>query len=262
VEDASRWLARSEDTIPSGLHWLSARERDRLDQFRFTKRRTEFLLRRWAGKSAVARATGLPADSGTAVRIEVLNHPSGAPFVEVDGRRADLDVSLSDRAGTAVGLVGALGSGPGTLGVDLEVVEPRSRGFVSDFLTDSEAAWVEHRRAQDGEDGWQEAANLVWSAKEAALKVLRVGLRADTRTVDVTVEEERRDDGWAPLLVDSVRGGRMPGWWRRDGLFVLTVAYAAGGAVPEPPALLTGGSDLAAATPVHTWMQQHRVTGK
>jgi 4'-phosphopantetheinyl transferase len=262
VEDAARWLARSEDTIPSGLDWLSPRERDRLEQFRFTKRRTEFLLRRWAGKSAVAHASGLSADSAAAARIEVLNHPSGAPFVELDGRRADLDVSLSDRAGTAVALVGALGSGPGTLGVDLEVVEPRSTGFVSDFFTDSEAAWVEHRRARDGQDGWQEAANLVWSAKEAALKVMRVGLRADTRTVDVTVEEERRDDGWGPLVVSSIRGGRMPGWWRRDGLFVLTVAYAAGGAVPEPPALLKGGSDLADAKPVHSWMQQHIVTPK
>ncbi len=244
-----RWLACAEHEMPDGLDWLSARERARLDQLRFTKRRTEFLLRRWTGKRAVVAA--LPAAPQNLARVELLNHPSGAPYVEIDARRADVDVSLSDRAGAAVGLVGVVGAGVGTLGVDLELVEPRTERFVTDFLTAAEAAYVHRRREGFGEDGWQAAANLVWSAKEAALKVLRVGLRADTRTVEVSLDHDRRADGWSTLVVRSAAGQVFPGWWRRDGAFVLTVAFAQ---PHEPPALMAGGVQLAGTTPVHTWV--------
>lgn len=239
--------------MPPGLDWLSPRELTRLERFRFPKRRTEYLLRRWAGKSAVARSVGWTTDSATVRRVELLNHVTGAPYVELDGRPTELDVSLSDRAGTAVALVGATGSGPASLGIDLEIVESRSAGFVDDFLTEAERAWVHDRRLRDGEDGWQEAANLTWSAKEAALKVLRVGLRADTRTVEVVVDESPRADGWASLVLTSA-AGVMPGWWRRDGVFLLTVAYPPGVTRPGPPVVVPGGVDLVSAVPVHSWM--------
>lgn len=254
MQDRPAWLAQNEATMPAGLDWLSPRERARVERLRFPKRRTEHLLRRWVGKTAVARSIGWTIDRGTVSRIELLNHPGGAPYVEVDGRRADLEVSLSDRAGTAVALVGPAGSDSGALGIDLEIVESRSEGFVVDFLTEAERTWVHARRVRDGEDGWQEAANLTWSAKEAALKVLRVGLRADTRTVEVTVDESRRADGWAAMVLTSAAVGVLPGWWRRDGVFLLTVAYPPGSARPEPPAVVPGGVDLATAVPVHSWM--------
>jgi 4'-phosphopantetheinyl transferase len=245
-----RWMACGEHEVPDGVDWMSQRERSRLDQVRFTKRRTEFLLRRWTGKRAVAVAVGWPPDDALA-RIEMLNHPTGAPYVEIDGAPGGMDVSLTDRAGWAVGLVGAPGTTAGSLGVDLELVEPRTERFVADFLTAGEAAYVHGRRDSHGQDGWDAAANLLWSAKESALKVLRVGLRADTRTVEVEVDHRVRDDGWAALTVRSVRGETFPGWWRRDGVFVLTIAFAR---PHDPPALMAGGADLAAAEPVHSWL--------
>ncbi len=249
-----RWLACAEHEVPADLGWLSERELARLGQLRFTKRRTEFLLRRWTGKRAVSTALGAAVDvshRSALARIEMLNHPSGAPFVEIDGAPGGMDVSLSDRAGCAVGLVGAAGTGPGSVGIDLELVEPRTERFVEDFLTPGEAAYVRDRRRSHGEDGWQSAANLVWSAKEAALKVLRVGLMADTRTVEVTVDDSARPDGWAALVVRSVRGEVFPGWWRRDGAFVLTIAFAE---PHDPPDLLEGGADLGATVPTHSWL--------
>ena len=185
-------------------------------------------------------------------RVEVANLPTGAPVVLVDGAPAGLEVSLTDRAGWAVCLVGVPGA---RVGCDVEIAEPRSEGFVADFLTAQERRYVaslegEHRDA---------AANLVWSAKESALKVLQTGLRRDTRSVDVVLTSPAGvppgggHAGWAPLEVRSAEGGRMPGWWRRDGVFLVTVASEQ----PMPaPAPLPGSADLARAVPVHSWLTQ------
>ena len=75
---------------------------------RFTKRRTEYRLRRYAGKRAVAVALGLTdrlAEPSRLAGVEMLNRPGGAPFVRLDGQDASVDVSLTDRAGWAVCLV-------------------------------------------------------------------------------------------------------------------------------------------------------------
>lgn len=238
-----RWLARGEHELPQTEEWLSHRELDYASGLRFTKRRTEFLLRRWTGKQAVALTTGLRTTPAELARIEIANRPSGAPFVLLDGNEVDFDVSVTDRAGWAICLVGV---DLGRVGCDLELVEPRSAGFVADFLTPFEQEYV---AAQP--DG-HAAANLMWSAKESALKVLRTGLRRDTRSVEVHVHEPDVT-GWGLLEVRSVEGAHFPGWWRRDGSFVLTVASDR----PfPPPEVLAGSADLASAQPVHSWTER------
>lgn len=247
-----RWYSCGEDAIPAGESWLVPRERERLARMRFTKRRTEYQLRRCAGKRAVAAALDLPHDPATLGRIAMLNAPGGAPYAELDGSPAGFDVSLTDRAGHAVALLGEPGSMPsGSLGVDLEIVEARSAGFVADFLTPPEQAYVAAERERAGVDGWDAAANLIWSAKEAALKVQRVGLRADTRSVVVTVQPVARDDGWGVLGIQSAAGESFTGWWRRDGAFLLTLATRA---PAPPPAAMPGSGDLSRAIPTHSWL--------
>ena len=248
------WFSCGEDAIPDGIEWLSAAERGRQATMRFTKRRTEYLLRRCVGKRAVAILLDLPSDPAGLARVALLNAPGGAPYVEVDGVRPPLEVSLTDRAGQAVALVGPTGSmAQGALGIDLEIVEPRSLGFVSDFLTCSEQRWVRAEHARAGDDGWNAAANLLWSAKEAALKVQRVGLRADTRTVEVTAQPVTRTDGWGALAIRSTSGEHFTGWWRRDGHYVLTLATR--NDLP-PPNSLPGSAALSEAVPTHSWLAQ------
>ena len=244
-----QWLARGEVQVPAGHQWLTGTEAARAGGMRFTKRRNEYLVRRYAGKCAVATAVGLPADPVSLGRIGVLNRMTGAPYVEVDGRTLGLDISLTDRAGWAVCLVGP---DLGAVGVDLEIVEPRSDGFVSDFLTAAEQAVV----AADPSPDWHDAAaNLIWSAKESALKVLRTGLRADTRTVEVVLEDPAGISSgagqWQRLSVAS-GARRFPGWWRRDGVFLLTVVAASG--MAEPPQELPGSANLTQAEPIHSWV--------
>ena len=246
-------MARGESELPSDDQWLSAPEVERAGTMRFTKPRTEYLLRRWASKQAVAVVAGLPSEPASLARIEITNRPSGAPVVRIDGAPADLEVSLTDRAGWAVCLVAPTGVG---VGCDLELVEPRSPGFVTDFLTAAEQRAVASRSGPDRDV----LANLIWSAKESALKVLQTGLRRDTRSVEVSLGRPAGDPpddagaaGWAPLEVRTAEGHRMPGWWRRDGVFLVTVAS---GLPLAPPAPLPGSVDLRTARPVHSWLAQ------
>ncbi len=249
-----RWLAHGEPDLPDDRDWLSAGEMARLATFRFTKPHREYLVRRWTSKHAVAAALGLGTNPEQLRRVEIRNRPSGAPFVMVDGEAAAVDVSLTDRAGWAVCLVSPPGSfEAGTLGVDLEIVEERSPEFVADFLTATEAGIV---RAAATDDDRHALANLHWSAKEAALKVLQLGLRVDTHQVHVALDGRAADaSGWGRLQVTAL-DQQFPGYWRRDGQFVLTVCFAESHLPDTPPVMLPGGSDLAAAEPLHTWQTE------
>ena len=74
--------------------------------------------------------------------------------------------------------------------------------------------------------GWDHAlmANLVWSAKESALKALGEGLRLDTRSVEMdTAELKVNGDAWSPLVVTGPGERIFRGWWRVSDGFVWTV---------------------------------------
>ncbi len=244
-----RWLARGEADLPGNGSWLSAAEAVRASGIRFTKRRTEYLVRRWTAKHAVAAQLGLPVDPAWFGRIEVRNAGTGAPEVWVDGLPAGVGVSLTDRAGWGVCLVGG---GSCAVGCDLELVEPRSLGFVHDFLTEAEQRLVLGARSEADR---QVLANLVWSAKESALKVLRTGLGRDTRSVEVRLHGEPGPggsaDGWSGLTVRGTDGDEFPGWWCRQGAFLITVAYDA---PAGPPMSIGDPAGIAAAEPVHSWL--------
>ena len=239
------WLARGEDQLPPVGEWLTPSEHSRAAGMRYAKRRTDFLLGRWTLKLAVARALGWPDDAGGLARVEARPAPSGAPRLYVDGRLTARAVSLTDRAGCAVCLVAA---GAGKVGCDVEIVEPRSDAFVRDYLTEPE-----RRAVAAAGPGRDKAANLIWSAKESALKVLETGLRRDTRSVEVTLAELDPPEGiWSPLEVRTTEGAVFPGWWRQSGAFVVTACWPGGG---PPPAALEAESPIDTMAPSHRWFE-------
>ncbi len=242
-----QWLALGEDALPHGEEWLAPGEAASLAGLRYTKRRTEFLLRRLVTKHAVALVTDRSTDPAALAGIEVRNAPSGAPYVFVDDAPIGVGVSISDRAGWAVCVTSP--TGQPAFGCDLELVEPRSLGFARDFLTVAEQHLVASCATGDERDT---VTNLIWSAKESALKVLRVGLRRDTRTLEVT-SAAPRGDGWGALTVRAEGGTVFPGWWRREGRFLLTVAAEVAG---PPPVALGDPGVLAPAAPRHSWLDR------
>ncbi len=236
------WLALGEQALPAGEHWLTPAEQARAAGLRFPKRRTEYLLRRLVVKHAVALRSGWPLDPPTLTRIDVRNDADGAPYVLVDGAALGVDVSITDRAGWAVCALGV------RIGCDLELVEPRTASFAREYLTDGEQRLVGSRSAGDERDC---VLNVVWSAKESALKALRTGLRRDTRRVEVTLADAS-GPGWRALTVRTVEAV-WPGWWRHDGSFVLTMVAAT---AASPPVPIADPDALAGAVAQHTWLRR------
>ncbi len=219
------WLTRSRTDVAPGEAWLSERERGVLAALTLPARRADWRLGRWTAKTALA--AWLDADLG---RIEVLAAADGAPEAWLDGQPAPVSVSLSHRAGRALAAVTAP---PVIVGCDLEWIEPRSDAFVRDWLAPSEQALVSV--AADP----ARTANLAWTAKEAAAKVRREGLRLDVRSAVMRPCAGGETDGWRPLAVDWTReGSSTPGWWRVDEGWVL--ALAAAPEAPPPRALRAG----------------------
>ena len=242
------WHSLGEADLPVEGGWLCAAEIERMRTMRFTKRRSEWLLARWTGKNGLATVLGFPADLDHLARIEIRSvvggAAQGAPEVFVDGNRVPCRVSLTDRAGWAVCAVDERAD----IGCDLELVEPRSDNFVQDFFTPSERKIVADPPFEVSPDL---AANLIWSAKESALKVLRTGLRRDTRSVEVVLSPDAPVDGWRALVTRTEEGAHFSGWWRQYGAFLLTVVASVELAPPRP---ICEPPRLAMAEPSHSWM--------
>jgi len=240
-----QWLARGMGDVPSSGEWLAPAESARLAGLRFPKRRSELRLSRWTAKLALAAALGLDDDAGALAGIEIRPAEMGAPIAFVREQPAPVAVSLTGRADWAVCVVAPSGL---AVGCDLELVEPRTDRFARDWLTPAEQDLVSGAASGDEE---QVLANLVWSAKESALKALRTGLRRSTRSVEVEVVDRAGHRRWARFGVRAEEGLSFHGWWRRYGDFLLTCAA---GADCDPPVSIEDPPRLTGAMPSHSWL--------
>jgi 4'-phosphopantetheinyl transferase len=204
------WATRYE--VPADEAWLTPEEALVHAALRMPHRVADWRLGRWVAKGAVAAALDQVASARDT--IEVLAAPGGAPVARLLGPSSEVptvSVSLSHSGGT-----GFAAAAPGAvrLGCDLETIEPRSDAFVSDYFTTDEEVWI-----RAGGSLRHTRANLLWSAKESALKALGEGLRMDTRSVEVeALEAPGLDlDTWRALAVATPGGATFPGLWRVRG---------------------------------------------
>jgi len=169
------WLARSLEDVPPDDGWMSPIERARLACLHVPKRRADFRLGRWTAHAALRAASNV---TGWSVRAR----DDGSPEALLDGEPAELSLSISHSQGRALASVGPSHV---ALGCDLEHVVPRAEALVLDFFDDDERARLPTNELRD------RAVTLIWSAKESALKALRVGLRADPRAANVRTSGDR-----------------------------------------------------------------------
>lgn len=253
------WLEQGEADERAGDDWLSEREAAHLNSLRFAKRRTDWKLGRWTAKLAVAAYLDLSQEPQALSNIELRAAPTGVPEVFIANRPAEVTISLSHRASTAVCAIARAGI---ALGCDLEIIEPRSDGFVADYFTTEEQGLIMRCGAADR----SRILAILWSGKESALKALHTGLRDDTRNVSVspvdpaTGGDQDRDTliqkssqslgpsiatNWRPLIVTHARGQLFHGWWQQMGSLVRTLVAAP---PPAPPIRLHLSSSFSRST--------------
>jgi 4'-phosphopantetheinyl transferase len=217
------WLIQTRDDCPPPEAFLAPAERGRLAALAVPKRRGDWLLGRWTAKQLLRawlrRTTGA---APAAAELAILSDPDGAPRVEYGGLPAgQLCLSISHAGGRAFC---ALAAGGAAVGADIERVEARGAGFAADYFTPAELALLGAAPAEQ----YDALATAIWSAKEAALKLSRHGLSADTREV-VCLPAGAPAPWWRPVLVlSALWPAPMCGWWRLADGFVQTIVAAHG----------------------------------
>jgi 4'-phosphopantetheinyl transferase len=212
------WLEQSECDVPSGDWWLSESERGLLESMRIPKRRADWRLGRWTAKQGISAYLSLPRIQRVLAAVELRPAPSGSPEVFLHGRAAPLQLSLSHSRGVGLCAIAPAETG---VGCDLETVEPRTPVFVADYFTAQEQELVAETPVAERD----QVLTLLWSIKESALKVLRCGLRADTRSVNTAPGGLLRPDGedWRPVSAAHIGGMKFCGWWRVSRDLVRTI---------------------------------------
>ncbi len=225
VQSAAEHSDLSRGIAPPGL--LDPVEQHRLAELKLSKRRSEWLIGRWTAKhllqACLARDLNLYLPLNA---IGIYSDARGAPVAMVDrgGRIAEWTISISHSHNS--GFAAALTGSPFGLGADMEHIELRERRFVEDYFTPGErdrvCAAASARR--------ETLITAIWSAKEAALKALRLGLTVDTRRVHCAIDplcDAEHDWQEFDITCTASCTEGLRGWWRTWGNYVLTVAIAA-----------------------------------
>lgn len=209
--------------VPAGDGWLTPAEREVQRGMRFAKRRRDWRLGRWAGKHAVAAHLEAEGRVVDAWDVEIMASGGGAPEARLRNHGPAPALSLSHSGNVAL----AAAASVARLGCDVEALAPRSPALVADHFTETERTVIDR-----SDPAWRAVlTNLVWSAKESALKALREGLRLDTRAVRVdtapldarALEAARASGAWRPLGARESGGEAFVGWFRLDAAYVWTV---------------------------------------
>jgi 4'-phosphopantetheinyl transferase len=210
------WFTQILSDVPESDDWLSINERSVLAGMRFPKRRGDWRLGRWTAKQAIS-AYQMRKDPHLSL-LEIRAAPDGAPeaFWSDGSGKVSISISHSDDRSLCV-----VGPGDLAVGCDLERVDSREDGLMQDYFTPEEISFSGQVPAAD----LDLIVNLIWSAKETSLKILREGLRRDTRSVIIRPDLSERRDTWNTWTGQCLESSRVfCGWWRTCDGYVYTLA--------------------------------------
>jgi 4'-phosphopantetheinyl transferase len=231
------WLVQSQKERAEAANgrlpndWLSQPEFARLALLKTEKRKHDWQLGRWTAKQLLQQVIQEQTEQIVPLNaLEIGNSPQGDPTINCQLPIVDSQFSLSishshDHAFCAVVPVPEW-----PLGADIEFIEPRADVFVHDYFTDGE----QQAAANCLPEMWDVMITAIWSAKEAVLKAMHLGLTVDTRRIQcLFTPVAERPLTWTPysIQIDVPTIPNPPsllGWWRTLDTFVLTLAVKQG----------------------------------
>jgi 4'-phosphopantetheinyl transferase len=219
------WLTQNLGDVPEDDDWMSTKERSLMTGIRVSKKRNDWRLGRWTAKRAYClfnkvQPAAMPA-------VSVLAAEDGGPDLYLGESPGPVSISISHSHGRGFC---AVASGKRAVGCDLEWVEYASPDFFDDYFRAEEARFC--REAP--EEIKSISGYLVWSAKESCLKVIREGLRRDTRTIRIDADFSGHRESWNEWAGRCLVTARLfYGWWRFENGFVYTLASESPNSMPR-----------------------------
>jgi len=186
-----------------GVHCLSTNEQRFLDRLKFPKRRKEWVSGRLAAKAAALKLLQRDLDPE---RLEILPSITGEPVLRVSGAPPDAEpvrVTIS-HSGEIAGAAAFRTSEAGAVGLDIERIGPVDPALHHLAFTPGEISHLQ-MTADDGELG--RLVLRLWTAKEAVLKAVGVGLKASLQAVGVTPGDHA--DSWRARFIAPDGAARM-----------------------------------------------------
>ncbi|MCP5100159.1 MAG: 4'-phosphopantetheinyl transferase superfamily protein [Chloroflexi bacterium] len=227
------WLVQSQQQRFEGANgrlpqsWLCATEMARLATLKKEKRRRDWLLGRWTAKQLLQQVIQDQTQQTVPLNLlEIGNSPQGDPIVNCQLLIVNCQFSLSISHSHDHAFCAVVEGDAWPIGADMELIESRADVFVQDYFTADEQMMI----AQTVPAMRDVMVTAVWSAKEAVLKALHLGLTVDTRRVNCVFEGVvERPLTWTPysIEIDMPTISHPPtltGWWRTFDTFVLTLA--------------------------------------
>jgi len=193
------------DAVPPE-EFLSESEKERLGSFQFAAKKQEFLL----GRSAAKRALGALLEEPDLRQIEIRSGIYGQPLVH-HPRISSAEVTVSHSHGLAIALAYPAEY---PMGIDLETISTVSAETIIGELEASpqELTWL----ATGGVDA-ATACCVLWTAREALGKALRIGLNSPLGVLSLSEIRAVAEGTWVGRYLNfsqcqclsQAKGGRV-----------------------------------------------------
>ncbi len=192
VETIKKEIEKDESFLQNFLHEV---EMTRFHNYSVEKRRLEWV----AGVIAIKKALQQLNPKLIPNQLFIEKDSFGKPYVKQGKKAIPISISITHSNGFAAGIVHP----EKMTGIDLEAIEKRSNILIEELLSKQELALLQKLKAEISDT----LLAKIWSAKEAASKVLGVGLNIDLHDLAITHLTEKQISLQIPIekLPEQVR---------------------------------------------------------